>query len=100
MVRARPREKRFSLANLPPAAQALTFEVMSPLARHLIRGLVGVAALALAFYGARTTLAALLLVPVAIVAFRGCPTCWIVGLADHLRGRTPRCGPGGCSIDR
>lgn len=72
---------------------------MSPLVKHLIRGAIGVAALVGALYGARTSMAAMLLLPVAIVAFRGCPTCWIVGLADHLRGRAPRCGPGSCSID-
>jgi hypothetical protein len=70
---------------------------MSPLLRHLLRGLVGVVAIVGAVYGARVTTAALLLVPVALVAFRGCPTCWIAGLFDVLRGRASRCEGGSCS---
>ncbi len=49
--------------------------------RHLLRGAVGLGA----FIGAFVAMAmaggiGLLLLPVAAVAWRGCPTCWTVGL--------------------
>jgi hypothetical protein len=63
--------------------------------RHLLRGAVGL----LAVLGAILLLGvlgpiSLVLLPVAVVAWRGCPTCWAVGmmgtLSDrHATGRTP-----------
>ena len=51
--------------------------------RHLVRGVLGLAALVAAFalvpvWGP----VALLLVPVAVVLLRGCPTCWALGLVQ------------------
>ena len=50
-------------------------------ATHLIRGFVGLAALVAAFAALGPVgPPALLLVPVAAIAWRGCPTCWMIGL--------------------
>jgi hypothetical protein len=65
----------------------------SPLAsssvhRHLLRGAVGL----LAVLGAILLLGvlgpvSLVLLPVAVVAWRGCPTCWAVGMMGTLSDR-------------
>ena len=58
----------------------------SPLAsssvrRHYMRGAIGLIALALALAGAAAGApSAILLVIVTVVAWRGCPTCWAIGL--------------------
>jgi len=71
------------------------------LARHLARGAVGFgligAALALT---SSAGAACLVLVLPGMIALRGCPTCWIVGLiqtisAGRLQGA---CSEGGCSL--
>ncbi|MFJ3721532.1 hypothetical protein ACIPYQ_03060 [Streptomyces sp. NPDC090045] len=69
--------------------------------RHLARGAVGFGALIAAFalipaFGP----AALLLAPVGLVALRGCPMCWAIGLAQTLsRGRLRReCVDGRCEL--
>ncbi|WP_227983103.1 hypothetical protein [Nocardia spumae] len=43
---------------------------------------------------------ALLLLPAGLVALRGCPTCWLIGLAQTVsRGRIEReCVDGQCRI--
>lgn len=62
---------------------------------HLVRGLMGVGALAsaVAVSSAHPWLALLLIVP-ALVALRGCPTCWTIGLVEtvaaRLQGRSSR----------
>ncbi|MEV7280013.1 hypothetical protein [Streptomyces sp. NPDC093111] len=45
---------------------------------------------------------ALLAAPLALIAFRGCPTCWAVGLAQTIsRGRLERrCADGVCTLAR
>jgi hypothetical protein len=49
--------------------------------RHYVRGAVGLLAAVLAFAGAAmVSPAALVLLIVTVVAWRGCPTCWAVGL--------------------
>ncbi|KOG47362.1 MULTISPECIES: hypothetical protein [Streptomyces] len=64
----------------------------STLPRHLVRGAVGIGSLIGAFallplYGPLT----LALAPVGLVALRGCPMCWAIGLAQTLsRGRLQR----------
>jgi hypothetical protein len=71
------------------------------LARHLGRGAIGfgliVAALALA---PSVGPASLLLVLPGMVALRGCPTCWLVGLIQTLsRGRLRgACTEGDCAL--
>ncbi|WP_411105829.1 hypothetical protein [Streptomyces sp. cmx-4-9] len=73
------------------------------LPRHLVRGAVGFGSLA----GAVALLpllgpASLLLAPVGLLALRGCPVCWAVGLAQTLsRGRLRRaCTDGRCALVR
>lgn len=69
--------------------------------RHLARGAVGfgliIGSIALVpVAGPATLLAA----PLALIAFRGCPTCWLVGLAQTVsRGRLERqCADGVCTL--
>ncbi|GIG66819.1 hypothetical protein [Phytomonospora endophytica] len=71
------------------------------LTRHLVRGAVGLGALAgsvalLPVVGAWS----LLLAPLGLLALRGCPTCWAIGLAQTLsRGRLERsCEDGYCEL--
>jgi hypothetical protein len=69
-------------------AQALTL--------HLVRGVVGALALAGAFWtlgahwAASAAIAAALVV-VALVAWRGCPTCWLMGLVGMCSGDGQSC---------
>lgn len=71
--------------------------------RHLARGAIGfgliIASIALVpVAGPATLLAA----PLALIAFRGCPTCWMVGLAQTIsRGRLERqCVDGVCTLTK
>ncbi|MFE7565337.1 hypothetical protein [Kitasatospora sp. NPDC057500] len=71
------------------------------LAGHLARGGVGFGALVgafalLPFVGP----VALLLLLVGALAFRGCPTCWVIGLMETVsRGRLEReCVDGRCEL--
>jgi hypothetical protein len=53
--------------------------------RHLLRGVIGLLALVGAFAGTGTIGAAsLLLLIVTVAAWRGCPTCWTVGLLQTM----------------
>ena len=61
--------------------------------RHLVRGVVGLSLLVAAFVLAAiwSPLALLLALP-AVVALRGCPTCWALGLVQtraHCRISPP-----------
>ncbi|MEU3724196.1 hypothetical protein [Streptomyces sp. NPDC031705] len=69
--------------------------------RHLARGAIGfgllIGSIALVpVAGPATLLAA----PLALIAFRGCPTCWMAGLAQTIsRGRLERrCTDGVCTL--
>ncbi len=67
----------------------------SSVPRHIVRGVVGL----LAFAGAFALLATvgaigLILLPVAVLAWRGCPTCWAIGL---LETRRLGCPDGSCA---
>ncbi|MFF9498458.1 hypothetical protein [Streptomyces sp. NPDC014656] len=69
--------------------------------RHLARGALGfglvIGSVALVpVAGPATLLAA----PLALIAFRGCPTCWMVGLVQTIsRGRLERrCADGACTL--
>ena len=70
----------------------------SPLAstsikRHYVRGALGLLALVAAVLGAAVvTPAALVLLIVTVVAWRGCPTCWAVGLMQTREA----CSDGSC----
>ena len=62
------------------------------LAEHLVRGVVGLVLVVLSLtYAAAQPWALLGLVPAA-VAWRGCPTCWALGLAATMsRGKVSGC---------
>ena len=54
-----------------------------PLMIHLVRGIIGIGLIIAAFsIGGNYPIIALLLGVGALVAFRGCPTCWINRLFD------------------
>ncbi len=71
--------------------------------RHLARGVIGfgviVGSIALVPIAGP---AALLAAPLALIAFRGCPTCWMVGLMQTIsRGRLEReCVDGVCTLTK
>lgn len=88
------------IAPLPASAYERSFASAS-VPRHLARGAVGfgliIASIALVpVTGPATLLAA----PLALIAFRGCPTCWAVGLIQTIsRGRLERqCADGVCTL--
>ncbi|MGW4718507.1 hypothetical protein [Nocardia sp. NPDC004260] len=69
--------------------------------RHLARGVAGFGALIgaialLPVFGAFS----LLLAPAGLLALRGCPTCWAIGLVQTIsRGRLQRsCADGQCRL--
>ncbi|MFD8207587.1 hypothetical protein ACFV2S_14520 [Streptomyces sp. NPDC059695] len=71
--------------------------------RHLARGVIGfgliIGSIAMVpVVGPASLLAA----PLALIAFRGCPTCWMVGLAQTIsRGRLERqCVDGVCTLTK
>ncbi|MFF5701063.1 hypothetical protein ACFY7H_00875 [Streptomyces sp. NPDC012794] len=75
----------------------------SSVPRHLLRGAIGfgliIGSIALVpAFGPVVLLAA----PLSLIAFRGCPTCWMVGLAQTVsRGRLERqCEDGTCTLTR
>ncbi len=71
------------------------------LSEHLVRGGVGLGALigSIALIPV-AGLVSLLLLPVGVVALRGCPTCWAIGLMQTLsRGKLQRsCEDGQCTL--
>jgi hypothetical protein len=50
--------------------------------RHYVRGALGLLALVAGLVGAAATPAALALLILTPIAWRGCPTCWLVGLVQ------------------
>lgn len=67
-----------------------------PLLIHLVRGGLGVVFLLAAFsLAGRLPNVALLLGGGALVAFRGCPTCWLAGLFEVARAKKPKPPPVG-----
>ncbi|MFD3730286.1 hypothetical protein [Streptomyces sp. NPDC058632] len=71
--------------------------------QHLLRGALGfgliIGSIALVpFAGPATLLAA----PLGLVALRGCPACWMIGLAQTVsRGRLQRgCADGVCTLTK
>ncbi|MDT0347047.1 hypothetical protein RM590_31355 [Streptomyces sp. DSM 44938] len=68
---------------------------------HLARGIVGFGLLAGSVALVPDLgLGGLLLLPAGVVALRGCPACWVIGLAQTMsRGRLERsCADGGCRV--
>ncbi|MEV7790414.1 hypothetical protein AB0O68_00290 [Streptomyces sp. NPDC087512] len=91
-----------TLPAAPSAAPGKNFASKS-VPRHLARGAIGfgliIGSIALVpVAGPATLLAA----APALIAFRGCPTCWMVGLAQTIsRGRLERqCTDGVCTLTR
>jgi hypothetical protein len=73
------------------------------LARHLARGAIGFGLIGVAFVlTKRLGPASLLLLAPGMVALRGCPTCWLVGLIETLSaGRLERsCAEASCKLSR
>lgn len=71
------------------------------LPRHLVRGVIGFGSLIGAF--ALIPIlgpVSLLLLPVGVLALRGCPMCWTIGLMQTVsRGRLQRsCEGGSCKL--
>jgi hypothetical protein len=71
------------------------------LARHVVRGVIGFGALV----GSVALLPvvgwfSVLLLPIGVVALRGCPMCWVIGLVETVsRGRMRRdCVDGQCQL--
>ena len=61
---------------------------------HVARGIIGFGALATCFAEMSVhPLLALAMVPVALVALRGCPMCWTVGLLETLAAKLQRVSP-------
>ena len=59
---------------------------MTALARHLLRGLAAAALIAAALLPpGGPTWTAILLLPAAMLLLRGCPMCWLLGLAERVR---------------
>lgn len=73
---------------------------------HLARGAVGLGALAASVaWGEQWPWLLVLALPVALIALRGCPLCWTVGLIEtvvsRLQGRTSdACRDGSCALPR
>ncbi|WP_445398472.1 hypothetical protein ACSMX9_28955 [Streptomyces sp. LE64] len=68
---------------------------------HLLRGLIGFGSLAGSFLLLPVAGAwSLLLAPVGLLALRGCPMCWTIGLVQTVtRGRLRRsCTGGTCEL--
>lgn len=58
------------------------------LLEHLARGAIGLGAFMLALRFADTSIVLpLVLVPIALLALRGCPMCWLMGLGETLTAR-------------
>lgn len=66
----------------------------STVGRHIARGVIGLLAAIAAIVGATTVgPAAILLLIVTVAAWRGCPTCWAIGLMQtRARERSCRLG--------
>lgn len=63
---------------------------------HVVRGVLGLVSAVVSLAAAPQHPAALLGLVGAVALWRGCPTCWCLGLAATLAGRERRCTDGGC----
>lgn len=65
--------------------------VSNSFAEHILRGLIGIAALwAAVAIAASHPLGSLALGALALLALRGCPICWSIGLFETARQRLRR----------
>ncbi|HEX2671445.1 MAG TPA: hypothetical protein VHM25_11265 [Polyangiaceae bacterium] len=71
------------------------------LAEHLARGLIGLGALLAAlFLAPHQPWLAVAALPIGLFALRGCPSCWLLGLAQTLalgRAKAGACVDGSCA---
>jgi hypothetical protein len=65
----------------------MSFFASSNLAEHLVRGVIAFLALAWALTHQENIPASSLAFIVALIAFRGCPMCWSIGLMETIMGR-------------
>ena len=67
---------------------------MTAVAWHLLRGLGAAVLIAAALLpnGGGLSPAAILLLPAAALLLRGCPMCWLLGLAGRLRALSTQRG--------
>ncbi|MEU8619511.1 hypothetical protein [Streptomyces sp. NPDC048623] len=87
----------------PPAAPAERDFASRSVPRHLARGAVGLGLIVGSIALVPTVgVVALLAAPLSLIAFRGCPTCWMVGLVQTVsRNRLQRsCEDGVCTLVR
>ena len=77
------------------------------LLEHLLRGAIGLTALALAFLFQDVSLfVPIVLVPIGLLALKGCPMCWTLGLGETLlatlQGKSTEglCRDGSCAVRR
>ncbi|MFF8378301.1 hypothetical protein ACF07V_19495 [Streptomyces sp. NPDC015661] len=95
-----PSANQVATPSAPPAAPNFASKSVP---RHLARGVIGfgliIGSLALLPVAGP---AVLLAAPLSLVAFKGCPTCWMVGLAQTIsRGRLERqCVDGVCTLTK
>ena len=66
---------------------------------HVVRGVVGLALVVAAFALAGSSPWALLLAIPGVIAWRGCPTCWALGLAATVSRDRVGCADGSCRTD-
>jgi hypothetical protein len=71
-----------------------TMFASSSLVEHLTRGVVGICALNCGILiSAQHTVYSLALAGVSLLAFRGCPTCWTIGLVETTYRQFKRHNP-------
>ena len=61
---------------------------------HVIRGIIAACLLTWAFLHQDQTALSLLAAVGAIIAFRGCPVCWVIGLVETLVQKSGRVAHG------
>jgi hypothetical protein len=72
------------------------------LAEHLVRGAIGIGAVVVVLYVSSTLppwldiAGRIVLTLTALLALRGCPMCWLMGLFETLMGRQRSCVDGSC----
>ena len=92
---AAPADRAAATPDVPEDLVGAVFASRS-VAEHYVRGVVGLVLVVASLVGAGTTPWALLLAVPGIVAWRGCPTCWALGLTATLARRESRCVDGSC----
>jgi uncharacterized membrane protein (DUF441 family) len=73
----------------------MSFFASRTLLEHLIRGTIAFSALAWALQHQDSVLASIVAFAIALIAFRGCPMCWSIGLVETLGQRLIKSGKRG-----